>query len=154
PARSRAFQPEEEMEYVELEERRQREPLRQRRYLDDEALREPYGASYGEREPLSRREVERQWERDDRREPMANPYRGESRQGDDDEREWVRRSEGRDWEPEERGWEREPAPPPLERREEERRRRPLAPEASQRPADRGRGSEPVDVEPEILDDPW
>jgi sporulation protein YlmC with PRC-barrel domain len=36
PASSRAFEPEEELEYVELEERREREPLRQRRYLDDE----------------------------------------------------------------------------------------------------------------------
>ena len=36
PARSRAFEPEGEMEYVELEERREREPLRQRRYLDED----------------------------------------------------------------------------------------------------------------------
>ena len=36
PATSRAFEAEEELEYVELEERREREPLRQRRYLDDE----------------------------------------------------------------------------------------------------------------------
>ena len=41
PASTRSFHPEEEMEYVELEDRRQREPLRQRRYLDDEAPREP-----------------------------------------------------------------------------------------------------------------
>ncbi|MEB3351950.1 MAG: PRC-barrel domain-containing protein [Cyanobacteriota bacterium] len=36
PARSRAFEPPEEMEYVELEERREREPLRRRRYLEEE----------------------------------------------------------------------------------------------------------------------
>ena len=36
PATSRAFQPAEELEYVELEDRREREPLRQRRYLDDD----------------------------------------------------------------------------------------------------------------------
>jgi len=36
PAASRSFQPEEEFDYVELEERRVREPLRQRRYLDEE----------------------------------------------------------------------------------------------------------------------
>ena len=36
PATSRSFQPEEEFDYVELEERREREPLRQRRYLDEE----------------------------------------------------------------------------------------------------------------------
>ncbi|MEB3172722.1 MAG: PRC-barrel domain-containing protein [Cyanobacteriota bacterium] len=41
PARSRAFEPDEELEYVELEERRQREPLRQRRYLDEEYADEP-----------------------------------------------------------------------------------------------------------------
>jgi sporulation protein YlmC with PRC-barrel domain len=36
PATSRAFEVEEQLEYVELEERRQREPLRQRRYLDED----------------------------------------------------------------------------------------------------------------------
>ena len=36
PATSRSFQPEEEFDYVELDERREREPLRQRRYLDEE----------------------------------------------------------------------------------------------------------------------
>ena len=36
PAASRSFQPDEEFDYVELEDRREREPLRQRRYLDDE----------------------------------------------------------------------------------------------------------------------
>jgi sporulation protein YlmC with PRC-barrel domain len=153
PARSRAFQPEEEMEYVELEERRQREPLRQRRYLDDEAPRDPYGPSYGEREPLPRRESEREWEREERREPMPGPYRRESGSDFADERDWERRPGGRAREVEDRRWDREPEAP-LERREEERRRRPPAPESSQRQADRGRGSEPLDVEPEILDDPW
>ena len=36
PATSSSFQPEQEFDYVELEERREREPLRQRRYLDEE----------------------------------------------------------------------------------------------------------------------
>ena len=36
PATSRAFEPEEELEYVELDERRERQPMRQRRYLDEE----------------------------------------------------------------------------------------------------------------------
>ena len=36
PATSRAFEPEDELEYVEVEERRERQPLRQRRYLDEE----------------------------------------------------------------------------------------------------------------------
>jgi sporulation protein YlmC with PRC-barrel domain len=153
PARTRAFQPEEEMEYVELEERRQREPLRQRRYLDDDPPREPYGSSYGEREPLPRREAEGSWERNERREPMSNPYREEAGPAPFGERDWDRRPEGRGRAFEERDWEGE-REVPLERREEPRRRRPPAPEVNQRPADRGRGSEPVDVEPEILDDPW
>jgi sporulation protein YlmC with PRC-barrel domain len=36
PATSQTFEPDEEFDYVELNEQRQREPLRQRRYLDDE----------------------------------------------------------------------------------------------------------------------
>jgi hypothetical protein len=36
PATARAFEPEESYDYVEVEERRQREPLRQRRYLEDD----------------------------------------------------------------------------------------------------------------------
>ena len=39
PATSRAVEPEEELDYVELEAQRQREPLRQRRYLDEEDSR-------------------------------------------------------------------------------------------------------------------
>ena len=39
PATSRRFEPEEDYDYVEVEQRREREPLRQRRYLDEE----PYG---------------------------------------------------------------------------------------------------------------
>ena len=48
PATSRAFEPEEDLEYVELEERRQQEPLRQRRYLDDEPETRSQGGSYPE----------------------------------------------------------------------------------------------------------
>ena len=48
PATSRAFEPEEELEYVELEERRQQEPLRQRRYLDDEPETRPREGRYPE----------------------------------------------------------------------------------------------------------
>jgi sporulation protein YlmC with PRC-barrel domain len=52
PASSRAFEPEESYDYVEVEERRQREPLRQRRYLDDE---EPDGGRRSrEPEPIAR----------------------------------------------------------------------------------------------------
>ena len=39
PATSQTFEPDEEFDYVELDEQRQREPLRQRRYLDEEENR-------------------------------------------------------------------------------------------------------------------
>ncbi len=58
PASSRSFEPREELEYVELEERRRSEPLRQRRYLDEEEEEnrryptESYGA---DRYPTERR---------------------------------------------------------------------------------------------------
>jgi sporulation protein YlmC with PRC-barrel domain len=106
PARSRAFEPEGEMEYVELEERREREPLRQRRYLDEDngPRQERYRDSessyrdlgpepepaprYRERE--SERKSERDWNEDrnrnedrDRqdpsrryRDPEPEPWRG------------------------------------------------------------------------------
>ena len=45
PATSRALEREEQLEYVELEPRREREPLRQRRYLDEEDSR--YGRAPG-----------------------------------------------------------------------------------------------------------
>lgn len=38
PASTRAFEPEDDYDYVEVEQRREREPLRQRRYLDDDDL--------------------------------------------------------------------------------------------------------------------
>jgi sporulation protein YlmC with PRC-barrel domain len=61
PATSRAFEVEEQLEYVELEERRQREPLRQRRYLDEDDARDlddtqPISGSRGlEARPAPRR---------------------------------------------------------------------------------------------------
>jgi hypothetical protein len=60
PATSRAFEVEDQLEYVELEERRQREPLRQRRYLDEEDgsdfIDEPIRGSRGlEARPAPRR---------------------------------------------------------------------------------------------------
>jgi sporulation protein YlmC with PRC-barrel domain len=170
PATARAFQPEEEMEYVELEERRQREPLRQRRYLDDEAPRDPYGPAYGEREPEAerwspadqrsggqgprdqgrtndrepplRREPERQRELDDWREPLPGPSRRETGHGSASDRSWDRAREP------------EPQARPVDWQEEERPRRPPAAEPSPRRADAPRGGDLVDVEPEILDDPW
>ena len=65
PATSRAVVPEEQLEYVEVEERREREPLRQRRYLDED---EPEFRSE-DREPRGldspRRDLDR-GEREDR----------------------------------------------------------------------------------------
>ena len=88
PAATQAFRAEEELDYVELEERREREPLRQRRYLD---------------EPETERRYDEQRFSDQR-------YR-------DAERDEPRR--------------------PLPRREP-----------------RYDNREPLDVEPEPLDDPW
>ncbi|MEB3235023.1 MAG: PRC-barrel domain-containing protein [Cyanobacteriota bacterium] len=79
PATSRAFAPEEELDYVELEERPLREPLRQRRYLDetepdardrfadggDDEPRYRQEPSRASRSPLPRREP-----RSERREPL------------------------------------------------------------------------------------
>jgi sporulation protein YlmC with PRC-barrel domain len=96
PASTRSFEPEEAYDYVEVEERRQREPLRQRRYLDDE---EP------EREA---------------------PYRNGTPRDDSI-------GEGPSARP---AFSRDPYNEP--------RRRPPAPPRR----------EPLDVEPEDLDDPW
>ncbi|MCP9784980.1 PRC-barrel domain-containing protein [Cyanobium sp. N5-Cardenillas] len=137
PAASRSFQPSEELEYVELEERREREPLRQRRYLDDDL-------------PELR-------QRPEPRPTAANPYGQESGRNParydnryDDERYEEDRY------PEER-YDREryraPVDPPgRDFAEPEREREPLRAERPQAPTPRPK--EPVDVEPEILDDPW
>ncbi|MEB3157496.1 MAG: PRC-barrel domain-containing protein [Cyanobacteriota bacterium] len=173
PAVSRSFQPEEAMEYVELEERRQREPLRQRRYLDEdsprdtdeESRREPYGAAYGERDYAPRRPSERErlrdrgedrdrgWERDAERprEPSAGSGRREAANGSSTDRDSA-------W-----AVDRELGAPPADREVSRIRsaeaggeewRRPPAAGSPQLRDDRARGMEPVDVEPEILDDPW
>ena len=71
PATSRAVVPEEQLEYVEVEERREREPLRQRRYLDEDEPefrpedREPRGADSPPRRQLDRQDLDR-GEREDR----------------------------------------------------------------------------------------
>jgi sporulation protein YlmC with PRC-barrel domain len=61
PASARAFEPESELDYVELEERRRREPLRQRRYLEEEPDPEP----------------RRSWSEEPRREPLLDDRRSE-----------------------------------------------------------------------------
>ena len=81
PATSRSFEPEQELDYVELDAQRQREPLRQRRYLDDEEPRyeqpreeqprydeNDYETRYtSPRRPLEARQPERR--------PPPTPYR-------------------------------------------------------------------------------
>jgi hypothetical protein len=94
PARSRAFEPEGEMEYVELEERREREPLRQRRYLDEDngPRQERYRdseSSYRDLEPAPEpapryRERDRERELDRERDLGLDRYEERERSGDRD----------------------------------------------------------------------
>jgi sporulation protein YlmC with PRC-barrel domain len=67
PATNQAFEPDEEFDYVELDEQRQREPLRQRRY--DEPPAEP------SRRPLQAEPLPRQARRPLERRPAPTPYR-------------------------------------------------------------------------------
>jgi sporulation protein YlmC with PRC-barrel domain len=80
PASSRSFEPDETYDYVEVEERREREPLRQRRYLDEEddlrgeqAYRRPASREFGdgapERDPQRFRNEEREARRGEPRDP-------------------------------------------------------------------------------------
>lgn len=148
PAASRSFQPAEELEYVELEERREREPLRQRRYLDDD-LPEPRQRPEARPAEAYGREGERRApERDEERGPAERYPEGRSDQGRYREDRYAddRYPEER-YRPERRyERERDLEEPPRAR---EPQRDPYAP-----PAEAPRSKEPVDVEPEILDDPW
>jgi len=80
PATNQAFEPDEEFDYVELDEQRQREPLRQRRYLDEEESRyeqtryeEP--PAERSRRPLQAEPLPRQARRPLERRPAPTPYR-------------------------------------------------------------------------------
>ncbi|MBM5800090.1 MAG: photosystem reaction center subunit H [Cyanobacteria bacterium K_DeepCast_35m_m2_023] len=102
PASTQAFAPDEELDYVELDERREREPLRQRRYLDDPEPERRYG------------------DRDDRYRPQpADPRDVDERFAE--------------------------APP---------RREPRGPLPRREPRYGNSDREPIDVEPEVIDDPW
>jgi sporulation protein YlmC with PRC-barrel domain len=119
PSTARALATESELDYVELEERREREPLRRRRYLDDD-LEPRRGGWEGE-------------QREGRYE--APPYRDE-RMPQETERmpQETERSERE----------------PLELRPRRRTERPPEPRDSE-PSPR----QPlIDVEPEVIDDPW
>ena len=80
PATNQSFEPDEEFDYVELDEQRQREPLRQRRYLDEEESRYEQ-ARYDEppaepsRRPLQAEPLPRQARRPLERRPAPTPYR-------------------------------------------------------------------------------
>jgi len=205
PATSRSFRPDEEFDYVELEERREREPLRQRRYLDDEEPqagrprrfeeedpiapepehRDGYGdrGAYGERQAYGAGQAYGARDAGPGRDALAGSYARREPYGDrlseGDRRSIAGRGDdtdldaygseappqrpGRSWEPArreadpERNGSRGPAAErsaPVEAKaseDAEAPRRPLPLEA--RPAPRRR-PEPVDVEPEVLDDPW
>ena len=135
PATARAFEPDDNFDYVELEQRRQQEPLRQRRYLDDEPEQryparnndpyaEPYPEPYGNRYNEQYADQGRFGE--NTRYPDQAQYSENTRYGEQE-----RYSE-------QRPADRRPTPraePPLER-------------------DRAGRREPLDVEPEELGDPW
>jgi sporulation protein YlmC with PRC-barrel domain len=153
PASARAFQPREEMEYVELEERRQREPLRQRRYLDDEPLRESYRSPYPDQEIGDDRNRFQNDDRDSLRDRDSFGERDSFRDRDSfGERERDRFRDGdRERSMEQQEWDREPRMV-RERENERTRAEPFPPRGE--PPNRPKAPEPVDVEPEILDDPW
>lgn len=69
PASSRAFEPEEAYDYVEVEQRRESPPLRQRRYLDEEPTYAPRGG-----EP---REEAMTWQADDNLKEVVEPESGD-----------------------------------------------------------------------------
>jgi sporulation protein YlmC with PRC-barrel domain len=82
PATSRAFEPEEELDYVELDAQRQQEPLRQRRYLDEEETRyaQPRYEEPPYEEPLYEgSRYEESWESDSRFGSTRRPLEPESR---------------------------------------------------------------------------
>lgn len=180
PATARAFQPEEEMEVVEMEERRQREPLRQRRYLDEEGPPEPYRPSYGDRQTYGRdpySSPERVFEQAPERAPYSEERGSSERPSPRERNSYLDRYPDRE---DSQGW------PPASGRDMDGQRDPLSerastprsysPEASNgSSASSGRWereeqdprsgedesksrrrppAEPMDVEPEILDDPW
>ena len=211
PASSRAALPESELDYLELEERRERQPLRQRLYLDDEEERDrepmrrsdPYAEdSYGRPDYGARREPEAGWREPEPERSYSPPSRRAERYDDerfDDVHEPGGRFEERSWrnrdgqerygdsgpardEPDR--FEAEPARAPRSDRQPPSRPEPVpSPDARpdeaygeaasvadsrQRPgrdtmppsrdaraqSSRRRESEPIDVEPEVLDDPW
>ncbi|MFM7360233.1 MAG: PRC-barrel domain-containing protein, partial [Cyanobium sp.] len=173
PAVSRAFRPEQDYDYVELEERREREPLRQRRYLDEEEpqpQRRRYDEERFDDQAYSRREDEDRGFPDRSRDPddrdgeparrsldQRQPRAAESRAYDDgDEDEPVDRPHLRDVQrgstrPESQvTWgTRDPGASRFAPREDDEDLQRSSPSPS-KPSRR----QPVEVEAEVLDDPW
>lgn len=130
PATSRAVAVEDELDYVELEAPRQREPLRQRRYLDEEEARysEPRYSEPRYEEPRYGRSRDPELRNPDLRDPeLRNPVEPPSprRPLQAEPRAFEQRPLER---PQERPLERRPAPAPYR--------------------------EPLDVDAEDLGDPW
>jgi len=170
PATSRAFEPEAELEYVELEERRQQEPLRQRRYLDDEPEtrsregRFPEGRFQEDRDQQGRYQEDRYQEGRYQNEPYQDQRSPQERSPQDrypaDGYPADRYPENRFQEdrypenqyPEERYPDQRQQPAPRRAPEP---RRPAEPQPEPR-RDTGRETkrEPIDVEAEDLGDPW
>ncbi len=109
PATSRAVVPEEQLEYVEVEERREREPLRQRRYLDEDEPeyrsegREPRGVA-GPRGQFDRQDLDRGERQDRERDQLGRDRfdldRDDSYRRDLDRRDFDRRDmDRRDFDP-------------------------------------------------------
>jgi sporulation protein YlmC with PRC-barrel domain len=139
PATSRAFEPEEELEYVELEERRQQEPLRQRRYLDDEPETRSREGRYQDQRSQQDRSPQDRYPAD--RYP-ENRY-SENQYPDD------RYPEERY--PEERSSQERYAD---QRQQSAPRRAPEPQPEPRRETSREPKREPIDVEAEDLGDPW
>jgi sporulation protein YlmC with PRC-barrel domain len=144
PATSRAFEPEEELEYVELEERRQQEPLRQRRYLDDEPDIRPQGDRY-QQERFQQDRYQQGSYQEERYQEGRYPHDPEK-----DER------YPQDRYPQPNG--QNPRDPgdryPEDRYPEQRQQPPRRGPAAQQETSRETKREPLDVEAEDLGDPW
>ena len=156
PATSRAFEPEEELEYVELEERRQQEPLRQRRYLDDEPETRSRGGRFQEDSYQQGRYQEDRYPNE--------PYQDQrSPQGRSPKDRYPEDRYPENQYPEERYPEERPSQElyPEERQQSAPRRAPAEPRRAAEPqpeprreASREPKREPIDVEAEDLGDPW
>jgi sporulation protein YlmC with PRC-barrel domain len=176
PATSRAFEPEEELEYVELEERRQQEPLRQRRYLDDEPEtrsregRYPEGRYQEDRDQQGRYQDDRYQEGRYQNEPYQDQRSPQERSPQDrypadgypsdryPENRFPEDSYPENQYPEEPYPEERQQSAPRRAPEPRRAAEPLRPAEPQpeprRETSREPKREPIDVEAEDLGDPW